>query len=68
MSRILLCNDKRFRPCPFCGALPQIYWEDEWNLVIHHSRRCFPKMIVSSRNFKKLLEEWNGKMIWECTR
>ena len=88
MSKKMLYIDKRFHPCPFCGAIPKIYWDDEQNvknrtpqsvcfLVVQHSRRCFftkrinnrnPNMIVSSRNFKKLLEEWNGKIIWEYTR
>ena len=46
-------------------------------LVVKHSRRCFitgrlnngnPLMVVSSLNQKKLLEQWNGKFIWETKR
>ena len=48
-----------------------------WFLTVKHSRRCFiasrltngiPVMIVASLNKKKLVEQWNGKFIWECKK
>ena len=32
MSKKMLYIDKRLRPCPFCGAIPKIYWDDEQNV------------------------------------
>lgn len=74
------------RPCPFCGAIPECYYDYKpfyngtapqpiFHLTFKHSKRCFfttrinngnQFMDVCSLNKKKLVEQWNGKFIWEC--